>query len=145
MGDFNSVTPTWVHPIETSYNVYSTQNPFAQKSYFLLSNIPRRRFKLMFSGVTDGDFAGILSHWQGVSGAYSSFTWTTVPSYIDGGGGLGASLSGRWVGEPKWIPKSNSWGAEMVFEVFNIGGFSLLLETGDFILQEDGLSKIKLN
>lgn len=110
------VTPTWVYPIEETYNVIVTQSENLKKQFDLLSVTPARQFRLVWSGVTDGDFAALLSHYRSVSGEYGLFTWDCVPSYINGGGGLGVSMDGRWVGSPKWDPKAKHWELEMVFE-----------------------------
>lgn len=110
------VTPTWVYPLEEQFNVIMTQSENMKRQYDLLSATPNRQFRLTWSGVTDGDFAALLKHYRDVSGEYAIFTWDCVPSYIDGGGGLGISMTGRYVGKPKWNPKARSWDLEMVFE-----------------------------
>lgn len=116
MADFNSPTPTWVYPITEDYNVITTQAENMKKEYYLLSPTPTIQFRLVWTGLSDASFATILSHWRGVSGTYASFNWICVPSYIDGGAGLGANMLGRWVDKPRWNPDSNSWDVELVFE-----------------------------
>jgi len=116
MADFSDVTPTWVIPLDEDYNVTITQSENLRKTFDLLSATPVIGYRLLFNGVTDGQFAAILAHYRGVSGTFAAFTWNTVPSYIDGGGGVGISMLGRWAGKPKFTPKSKSWDVEMMFE-----------------------------
>ena len=116
MADLNSPTPTWVYPILEQYNVITTQSENMKKEYLLSSVTPQVQFRLVWTGMTDASFAGILAHWRGVSGTYAAFNWTCVPSYIDGGDGLGASMEGRWMGSPRYVPKSKSWDVELIFE-----------------------------
>jgi hypothetical protein len=115
--DFETVTATWVYPVDgEEYNVITTQAENMYKEYYLLSATPQRQYRLTCKDVSDTTFALIVAHWRSVSGTYYPFWWTTVPNYIDGGYGSGVSLWGRWVGKPKWEPKSRSWDVEMVFE-----------------------------
>ena len=116
MPNFPDITPTWMHPIEEEFNVITTPSENIKKEYFLLSATPLRKFRMVWSGVTDGDYAAILQHWRDVSGPYASFTLDCVPSYINGGSGLGVSMTGRYVGKPKWEVKSKSWDIEVIFE-----------------------------
>ena len=122
------VTPTWVYPDGENHTVITTVAESGKIEYDMLSYYPVTRFRLVWKGVTDGDFAALLDHYRDVSGEYHHFLWNTVPSYIDGGNGLGESMMGRWVGQPKWNPKAKSWDLEMVFEK----------SYGPFLLQENG-------
>ena len=115
MSDFG-VTPTWVYPVETKYNVITTEADNFKKEYYLLSATPNRQFRLVFTGLTDVSFATVLTHWSSVSGPYGLFNWNSVPSYIDGGSGLGVTMQGRWLPNPKFEPQSKSWDVELVFE-----------------------------
>ena len=116
MGNFTSPTPTWVFPIAEDYNVITTQSETMKKEYLLLSATPVIQYRLVWTGISDGNFATILAHWRGVSGTFSSFTWKCVPSYIDAGDGLGSGVTGRWINKPRWQPNSYSWDVEMEFE-----------------------------
>ena len=115
MPDFD-VTPTWVYPEIEEYNVIVSAAEDMKKEYYLLSPTPAVKYKLEFSGVSDSTFAFILSHYRDVSGPFASFNWTAVPSYIDGGDGLGVDMTGRWTEKPNWSPKAKSWDVEMIFE-----------------------------
>lgn len=116
MPNLPDVTPTWVIPMEESYNVIKTQSETLIKTFDLMSVTPIVKFRLQWRGVTDGDFAAILQHYRDVSGTFAAFTWDCVPTYIDGGDGLGVSMTGRWAGKPSFKPKARSWDLEMVFE-----------------------------
>jgi len=116
MSIFPDVTPTWVLPLEEKFNVLITDSETLKKEYDLISVTPNLQFRLIWSGVTDGDFAAILGHWRSVSGEFAVFTWDCVPSYIDGGSGLGTSMTGRWSGKPKFSPQSKNWNLELIFE-----------------------------
>jgi len=111
------ITPTWVYPQEEEYNVITTRADTFKQEYNLLSDIPNRRYKLVITGVTDTDFLNrIQGHWRSVSGTFAAFHWITVPSYIDGGAGVGVSMYGRWIGKPNFKPKAKSWDVELHFE-----------------------------
>lgn len=111
------ITPTWVIPVEDKYNVLSTRSDSFKKEYNLLSTIPNRSYKLIITGVTDTDFLNrVEGHWRGVSGTFAAFHWITVPSYIDGGGGTGVSMYGRWATKPNFKPKAKSWDVQLIFE-----------------------------
>ena len=116
MAIFPDVTPTWVQPDEVEYDIEETYSGSNKRQADLMSSLPLRRFSLYWSGVTDGDYAAILKHWRDVSGTYAAVTWDCVPNYIDGGGGLGVSMTGHWAEKPEWNPESRSWNLRMIFE-----------------------------
>lgn len=110
------ITPTWVYPVEEKYNVIKTESENYKKEYYLLSTTPNIQYQLVFNGITDSTFASIQTHYRSVSGEYALFDWNSVPSYINGGGGLGTTMQGRWVEKPDWSPDSKSWNVKMLFE-----------------------------
>ena len=116
MADLPDVTPTWVYPEGDQYSVVTTIAETGRIEYDMTSYYPIEKFRLVWSGVTDGDFAALLAHYRSVTGEYGIFDWNSVPSYIDGGDGLGVTMAGRWTGKPKWTPNAKSWNLEMVFE-----------------------------
>ena len=112
MSNLNSVTPTWVTPIRELYNANISPGRFTYRNYYLLSPTPQLQYRLDFLSITDSDYAVLLAQWRDVSGNYSAFDWNTVPSYIESG----ATMRGRWIGQPEINPKARSWDISLVFE-----------------------------
>jgi len=112
MSNLDTVTPTWVTPIKELYNVNISPSRFMYRNYYLLSPTPQLQYKLNFTEITDSDYAVLLAQWRDVSGSYGIFDWNTVPSYIESG----ATMRGRWTGQPDIKPNARSWNVSLIFE-----------------------------
>jgi len=136
-----TVTPTWVTPIKEEYNVNISPMREMKREYYLLSATPALQYALDFNGLTDATYKTLMQHWRSVSGTFSVFLWSTVPSYIDSGyksSELGFPMYGRWISQPDIIPRARSWSVKMNFEKdFSYNYGFLLQEDGDYLLQED--------
>jgi len=121
MATFSGVTPTWVLPQEPEYYTLVTQTESMKKHYANLSGTSSvERFKLMWTRMTDANFAYLKGFYHDRKGGYESFTWHTVPAYIDtdaDGVADGSDMDGRWVeGTFRFRPQAKFWEAEVVFE-----------------------------
>jgi hypothetical protein len=116
-----SLVPTWVYPEEPEFHNIITPAESMKKQYQNLSATPWRRFRLVFKGLSDTNFWALYNHFYGRYGGYDSFSWQSVPSYIDtdqDGTPDGSNLTGRWVDKSfSFRPLANGWDAEVVFEV----------------------------
>ena len=108
--------PTWVYPIEERYNVFISPLQEMKKDYYLFSTTPILQYRIEFVGVTEGTYRAIQQQWRDVSGVFSIFLWNSVPSYIDGGDGLGTSMQGRWFQSHQTKALSKAWNVTMFFE-----------------------------
>jgi len=119
MADFTLV-PKWVEPFEPEFHNIVTPSESMKKNYQNISVSGIYKFKLIFKGLSDTNFWTLYNHFAANKGGYASFSWTSVPSYIDtdqSGTGDGANLTGRWIeGSFKFNPKATSWDAEIAFE-----------------------------
>ena len=111
---FTAVTPTWVYPLEPKYHTVVTQSESMKKRFYSVSGSSIAQFRLVFSGLTDGPHTTLKNHFNECKGGYDSFTWGTVPTYIDSGN----DKTGRWVeGSFKEEVFAKHWECEIVFEV----------------------------
>jgi len=115
------VTPTLCNPDLPKYNVLVTQSESMLKNYINLSgSSPTFVFRLKFKNVSDADHDLLLSHWMETKGGAESFTWKTVPPYIDGnhdGVADGENMTGHWVHKSfKHKPNPHSWDVDLKFE-----------------------------
>jgi len=124
MSDLIAPTPTWVTPIggEEYFTEISESEDF-NKEYFLISNTPARQYNLNFLGLSDSDYAILLTQYRSVSGEYAAFYWKSIsPNFYtlfedDANYDINdVSMYGHWVGQPKKIVKARSWDVEMLFE-----------------------------
>jgi len=117
--DFTLI-PTWVIPFAPEFHNIITQSESMKKNYQNLSSNPVMKFKLIFEKLGDTNFWTLHNHYYGRYGGYDSFSWQSVPSYIDtnqDGTPDGTDMTGRWVeGSFQFQPESRSWSAEIVFE-----------------------------
>ena len=82
---------------------------------------PEQQFRLYFRGLTDSQFMSLVAHYHSCCGGYDSFSWTSVPSYIDtdlDGNADGSNMTGRWVEDSMSEPviNANSVDVDVVFE-----------------------------
>ena len=113
MGGNFGVTPTWVVPREEDFAVLITQSESFKKDYQLLDTNSIRVYDLTFTGVTDSIRNTIFAHRTSVTGPYDSFTWTSVPSYLN----AGTTMTVRYVAKSyKEQPQARSWDIRLSFE-----------------------------
>ena len=136
------IIPTWVIPLKEEYNVNISPLREMKREYYLLSSTPVLQYALDFNGLTDSTYKSLMQHWRSVSGVFSVFLWSTVPSYIDSGYNvdeLGFPMYGRWISQPDIVVKARSMNVSTNFEKdFSYNYGFLLQEDGDYLLQEDG-------
>jgi len=120
--DFTLV-PTLVVPDEPEFNNLETPSESMKKNYLNLSSTPILRYKLIFEGMSNTNFWALHKHVYDRYVGYDSFSWQSVPAYIDtdmDGTPDGSNLTGRWVKDTfKFDPGPDSWDAEIVFEKAN--------------------------
>ena len=105
--------PTWVTPRARRHAVEITRSENFKKETYLLDGNSLRVFDLEFSGVTDGVRNAISGHYSNVTGPYSSFEWTTVPSYLN----AGTTMDVHYIpGSFREEPEARSWVMKMSFE-----------------------------
>ena len=113
MGANFTYIPTWVTPIAPKYAVIITQSESFKKDYQLLDTNSIQRYTLKFEGVSDTNRNLMIAHYSGVTGPYDSFSWTTVPSYLN----EGASLTVRYSpGGYREKPDAAYWNIDITFE-----------------------------
>jgi|WetSurMetagenome_2_1015567.scaffolds.fasta_scaffold134164_2 hypothetical protein len=116
-----TTTPHQVIPEIPEYNTLVTQSEGMKKQFQSLSVTPIQRFRLIFKNLTNSVAMGIQNHYVSCYGGWDSFSWTTVPTYIDTdmtGTGDGTAMTGRWVeGSLKMTPlAATRWDVELTFE-----------------------------
>jgi len=109
-----TVTPHLVTIESKEYNIIETQSEDMKKEYYKLSDTPTVRYRLHFKAVSSSTMGTILAHYDSAFGSYDSFSWTSVPSYIE----AGASLTGRWVNDSIKISEVGMkfWNVQILFE-----------------------------
>ncbi len=109
-----TVTPNLVTIVKKEYHIIETQAEDMNKEYYKLSNNPQVRYRLHFAGVDSSTMNTILAHYDAAYGPYDSFSWTTVPSYIESG----SSITGNWVKGTLGITNNGMmhWNVELVIE-----------------------------
>ena len=113
MGGNFTVTPTWVTPRAPQYAVIITMSESFKKDYQVLDSNANKIFDLTFDGVSDTTRNTILSHYSSVTGPYDSFTWKSVPSYLN----EGSSMTVRYKqGTYAEEPRERSWQIKFSFE-----------------------------
>lgn len=107
-------TPDAVEPAMPQFPVVVTQSDSFKKNYQLIDTTAVEQFKLLFKNASTTDRNSILSHFNGEYGGYTSFSWTTVPSYIKSG----ASQTVRYISYSESpVSESGLWAIEIVFEI----------------------------
>ena len=116
-GDSFTLTPSVVIPNEPDYNNIVTPSESMKKEYINLSSTPTEQYMIKIKVLTSTQMNTWLTHFKDNSGEYYPFSWTSVPSYINGG----SAMSGRWVkGSWKATPLSaGKWACEATFEKAN--------------------------
>lgn len=78
-----TLIPQLVIPEEPNFPTIITQSEGMKKQYQSLSNTPNLRYKLIFKNISDVNFWTIYNHYYSCYGPYDSFSWTSVPDWID--------------------------------------------------------------
>lgn len=105
--------PTWVKPIAPQYSVEVTPSENFKKERLLVDTNAVQKFELEFKGVSDSDRNAIIAHYKSAYGPYDSFSWTTVPSYLN----EGASMTVYYVeGSYREKAKARSWDISLTVE-----------------------------
>lgn len=111
-----SETPNLVETVEPVYNNVETQTESMKKEYFNLSTTPLERFRLTFNVRDDAERDVILDHFNDQLGSFYSFSWQSVPDYVNSG----ANITGRWVqGSLNMTAISGKWKVTIDFEKAN--------------------------
>jgi len=117
--NFSGVTPTWVEPLEPEFKNLITQG-IGAKQYQNLDPTGILKYKLRWEEMSNANFWTLYNHYYSCKGGFDSFSWKSVPSYIDTDQDSvedGTDLTGRWVeGTFKFSANAKSWNAEIVFE-----------------------------
>jgi len=109
-----AVTPHIVTLEKRDYHTIETQAEDMNKEYYKLTSNAQVQYRLRFTAVNSSTMNTILGHYDACFGAYDSFTWTTVPSYISSG----SSMSCHWVANTLDITPAGMkyWNIEGIFE-----------------------------
>ena len=117
--NFSGVTPTLVTPLGPEFKNLITPGT-GKKQYQNLDPNPVMKYKLEWTMMSNANFWTLYNHVYSCKGGFDSFSWKSVPLYIDTNQDSvedGADLTGRWVeGTFKFKPNAKSWDAEIVFE-----------------------------
>jgi len=119
-----TLTPTAVVPVTPVFNTIISQSESMKKQYQNLSGNAVFRYKLTFNALSETDFWTLYNHYHSCKGEYDSFSWTSVPSYIDtdqDGTPDGSNMTGHWVTNSlTFQPLAvGLWQAEIIFERSN--------------------------
>ena len=113
MGANFTWTPTWATPRAPQFAVLITPTESFKKDYQLLDTNSINIYDLEFDGLLDATRNSIVAHFIGVTGAYDSFDWNTVPSYLD----AGTTMTVRYLpGSYKERVESRHWEIKLAFE-----------------------------
>ena len=99
MGANFTLIPTRVIPLTPKWNTLITQSEGMKKQYQSLTDTPEEKFLLIFVKMSDANYLTLLDHYNDCQGGYDSFSWQSVPSYIDtnrDGAADGSNMTGRW-------------------------------------------------
>lgn len=80
--DFTLV-PQSVIPHEPDFTTFITPGVGVNKQYNGVSSTPTEQYELIFKALSRADFRTLYNHYYECLGDYDSFSWTTVPDYID--------------------------------------------------------------
>ena len=78
-----TLIPHYVTPEEPDFTTIITQSEGMKKQYQSLTTTPTQRFKLYFKAISNADYWTIYNHYYSCYGPYDSFSWTSVPDWID--------------------------------------------------------------
>jgi len=111
-----TIVPDIVITLEPVYNNIESQTESQKKEYFNVVATPTTRFRLEFGARTSAERDVILGHFDDQLGSHYSFSWQSVPDYIDSG----SNITGRWVAGSLQMPSnSNYWKISILFEKEN--------------------------
>jgi len=110
--DFTLI-PTWVKPLPSKFYNVVTKSESGKKEYQNISTTPTKQFELKFQGLSDTDYDSLRAHYEARYGGYDSFSWQSVPSYIESG----ANMTGRWKDKSlKAKARATCWDVTIIFE-----------------------------
>jgi len=92
-GEDFTMAPSEVVELEPEYNNIITPTESMKKEYLNLSATALQKYKITFNVLTTANKDTLLTHFKANYGEFHSFTWKSVPSYIESG----ANITGRWV------------------------------------------------
>ncbi len=78
-----SLAPDIVVPDEPDFTTIISQSEGMKKQYQSLTDTPTQRYKLYFKAISNTDFWTIYNHYYSCKGPWDSFSWISVPDYID--------------------------------------------------------------
>ena len=87
-GDAFTWVPNRVTKLRPIHPVRVTESESAKKVKALADGSPIERFRLLFKGASVTDRDAIWSHFADQDGSLTSFSWTSVPAYINGGSNI---------------------------------------------------------
>jgi len=113
-GDDFTLTPNVVITYPPAYYNVITQSESGKKEYMNIASTPTEKYELQFNALTNSQRDTLLTHYKDNYGEYHSFSWKSVPSYVNSG----ADMTGRWVdGSLRMSPVGNLyWRCSVVFE-----------------------------
>lgn len=112
MGANFTLVPTRVIPLTPKWNTLITKAEGMKKQYQSLTATPEEKFLLIFEKMSDADYLTLLDHYNDCLGGYDSFSWQSVPSYIDtdrNGVADGSNMTGRWEEDSLSRPVINAY------------------------------------
>lgn len=111
-----TLVPQEVVTKEPVYNNEESQTESMKKEYFNLSSTPTEQWVLSFKALSNTDRDTLLTHFNDQLGGYYSFSWQSVPFYVNSG----SNITGRWVkGSLSMAVIGNRWNCSVTFEKEN--------------------------
>jgi hypothetical protein len=97
--DFN-LTPTLVEPQTPKVNIAVSSTDSGKKDYQLYTSTINKKYRLIFTGISDTNGKTIIDHYNARFGAYEAFDWlnANIPTYIKTLHGITSeNMNVRWV------------------------------------------------
>jgi hypothetical protein len=112
-GSAFTLEPHEVITIDPEYHNVITTAESMKKDYQNQSVTPTEKYKLIFKYLTNANRDVLLNHYKDQKSGYNSFSWQSVPSYIDSG----VNKTGRWEeGSYNNEIAGTMWRCEIIFE-----------------------------
>jgi len=110
-----SMTVAWVYPLDRDFYNVRSQSESGKIEVANIATSSTKRFRLLFKGLSNTDYATLRTHYDTQLGGYDEFSWTNPPASVSAG-----ALTGRWV-DGSWTvdPLALGWNVELTFEVSN--------------------------